>query len=873
MRIQSFALVVVLISVVRAQGSDWPEAKEREDAAFLERPLAADDLSGEGERCYEIEECDSGLYCTGRWTKETSGSWTCATQKKAGVKAATNTWTMALDESCVDGKEICGTCGKTVGKGEKCDYTTSCEKDYVCQTAAAWTCSGVCEACPTDCTDGCHHDLRSGDAKCGRMDLTQRFWEAADDMATALKGPLSSLASCVAEVVGLRGMTKDGANAPNAQVKVGSSGKTCAERNRDTKGTCAVWKCDKDRGETYCDGTKCMCKPGYYAKDDGHCYSCTKEGIDLGTNNGKPCSEDDDCYSGYCQGSSWKSLATGSNTGTCAKADACYTQIANAKSACSAWDKSCVVKITGDCLTYNRKWTLLDEEWSIEKNEVQKEQFPNLKASVLIKAKAYGSISVAGGANIEMDFTNRKFSAYLAKDSYISANAGVEFDLQVGLTYKIPPTKQDLAPKQILFVGAFMAGPVPIFINIWCKPILIYEINGLLDVDAKVLIDYTSTLSLDEDMGVLLDGMAKAGESLVQNKFDSSKITHTKDLKTFWEVNGSAAFSLKAKLALVFSISVEGFQFQIVPGIYANVRAAADVNSHDNAACGSGGISVSTEGELGPYIQAKVDFNPLDVDNMDPSSRRRQLAVEEYEVGVGSSIKDTVKDYVKKTDLETSTKIAKGVRGLAEDYEVPDWMMDAVLEDGTYTAKQLLDKLKNIEDNAVKAAKSKIKTINLVELLTAGCSLIFDIFENVLGDHSSCKQFASYGDTICGAIKQVADAFGWNGALPVSINLLNLKWDAPALTWDTLPTCAVSWDTSQFPKNWQYKSSTSISTKVSTAKDNNIIPLQNVYIVAAVTMFAFFVIWFVRGKFQAGDNYVSTKYTVLLDEVAEEATV
>merc|ERR1711953_814418 len=118
-----------------------------------------------------------------------------------------------------------------------------------------------------------------------------------------------------------------------------------------------------------------------------------------------------------------------------------------------------------------------------------------------------------------------------------------------------------------------------------------------------------------------------------------------------------------------------------------------------------------------------------------------------------------------------------------------------------------------------------------------------------------------YGDTICGAIKQVADAFGWNGNVAVALNLVDVSYTLALVSWDSMPKCAKSWDL-----DTNFPGMMSVSTKVSTAKDNNLIPLQqNGYIVAGFTMFAFFAICFMHGKFQAGDNYVSTKYTVLLD--------
>merc|ERR1719193_2599428 len=158
-----------------------------------------------------------------------------------------------------------------------------------------------------------------------------------------------------------------------------------------------------------------------------------------------------------------------------------------------------------------------------------------------------------------LDFTNKKFDAALLKGSGIVAKAGVKFSMQVGLTYNMPATKQDIAPKSILFMGVFMAGCVPIFVNIWCKPIVIYSIKGIIEANAEFKIEYTNTVSLLEDMKILLNT-----ETGIYDKkgFEKKNLDIQKDLASFWKVKGKASFSLKAKLAVIFSISVEGIQFQ-----------------------------------------------------------------------------------------------------------------------------------------------------------------------------------------------------------------------------------------------------------------------------------------------------------------------
>lgn len=168
--------------------------------------------------------------------------------------------------------------------------------------------------------------------------------------------------------------------------------------------------------------------------------------------------------------------------------------------------------------------------------------------------------------------------------------------------------------------------------------------------------------------------------------------------------------------------------------------------------------------------------------------------------------------------------------------------------------------------------------------------MIFHLFEKYLAPkHPSCKQFAEYGPTICGAIKQMATAFGWKGTIRSSINFVTMNYKLKLVNWNNMPKCTLQWGSNIDEPNKGTETQLALPgmdppqsnkwqsyLRVSTGNDNNLTPLQNGYIVAGLTIFALFVIWFVYRKFQAGDKYESAKYAVLLDEItlsAEEARV
>merc|ERR1719357_1914154 len=112
-----------------------------------------------------------------------------------------------------------------------------------------------------------------------------------------------------------------------------------------------------------------------------------------------------------------------------------------------------------------------------------------------------------------------------------------------------------------------MAGPAPVFVNIWAQPVAYYQFNGVLKADAKVKLDFTGKVSFEKDLEIALNLAEGVTETVKKTGFELDNVKHENEVKQFWDMNGSVAMNLKVKVAVIFSISVEGFQFQITPGL------------------------------------------------------------------------------------------------------------------------------------------------------------------------------------------------------------------------------------------------------------------------------------------------------------------
>merc|ERR1719499_118322 len=488
--------------------------------------------------------CSTG-YCA-KATKQCTKRIEDGKQAERRTRAGNEIGRGYTKQSCISGEQVCGVCGKGAKDGAECFRNHDCGQDSYCKvTVKEGSTSKVrkpricgtstCHKCPTRCGTGdeprgCHWPIDSfgkrteDDLRCGKLSTSEKF----ADLGQRIKKHLKGWGKCFKQIL-TRDVTvnEEDSNVQSQTTHDDAEGaQTCASRERNTgqryprMGKCKVDGPVRKKKDPNKHGGFCFCTHGnYWDEDEYACVPCP-DGEDPGNNDGDECSTNEDCSSGKCRGNTLKDKRTGSAHGHCVpNEDSCKDHIKAAASlkTCN-WGK-CDITIGEPCLGLDRfvnfvkNGIKIKPGWEKEIEDKDTDKW-TVSGNAELSVDVDGSVDVAGYAEANLLLQRKKARTEQEKKKQVTArlkDVKLEVDAKIDLTATgefqgtIKEKKIPLTSKQHLYMNAFMAGPVPVVVHIWCQPVVYVSFNAFIKAESKAEITWNGTLAFEEDPEIMVD--------------------------------------------------------------------------------------------------------------------------------------------------------------------------------------------------------------------------------------------------------------------------------------------------------------------------------------------------------------------------------
>merc|ERR1719204_896561 len=124
-----------------------------------------------------------------------------------------------------------------------------------------------------------------------------------------------------------------------------------------------------------------------------------------------------------------------------------------------------------------------------------------------------GSATMKGGPEATLTLSNKPklkqntFIATLKKETSITITSHSGFKFEVVANYFGTEKKVPLTEKIPIMTSIFLAGGVvPIFINIWCQPVLYYSFNAFVKVEAEVQFSWKGEVGFHDQPQIEYNG-------------------------------------------------------------------------------------------------------------------------------------------------------------------------------------------------------------------------------------------------------------------------------------------------------------------------------------------------------------------------------
>jgi len=285
---------------------------------------------------------------------------------------------------------------------------------------------------------------------------------------------------------------------------------------------------------------------------------------------------------------------------------------------CMPGDNRCVITYGKECLRMSETIGVTGEVSISKSYEHEMKQYGGVIESEA-GVKMYGAASATfnAGSFVELHLdSNPKVAVTIEAPSIdVTAEVGIEFSGSVNhhsIEKRIP-----LSRPKILFKRAFMAGPIPVYIEVEAQPVAMLTAEGRVDASGVVSYKFDDSFGFNDDIRIEvgLENFQTAHNlnSLSINLPEFSKDGFTSTLELDSEITIGVKVGVEIAVQLYNAV-----EFNLVPlvgaSITANSQMSAQANFNGASVSGDGTVTFCLEGEFDSYFDYAV-----------PSKGRREM--------------------------------------------------------------------------------------------------------------------------------------------------------------------------------------------------------------------------------------------------------